>query len=252
VRPPFNPSTQRSDQAGFSLIELTISLLVVGVLTGVTAASYSGVTGGKTEEVLVANLGEISLSIANFALLNHRIPCVDTDSDGYENCEQPNAKVGGLPYLSISIDESPGELSESQLVYGVYRQLDLTAHVERTGNVMGEQGFLDRNDFRQALISAANEAFSVTHLHVTGDNALTGTEDCSANRSQNIAYILIDAGLRDRNNNGSKFDGENASFGQTGVPCFSAPSRQSGVEYDDKVIAIGFESLLGRMSLARR
>lgn len=242
-----------SFQRGYSLLEVSLSIMVVGVFVAAASVGLGGLTGAQALAQRGEQIIDVDSSITNFALLNHRLPCVDTDRDGYENCGSVNSKVGGLPYLSLALNASPDDVDIDQIIYGTYKQIDLTSHAELTSDQINEQAYLDRNDFRQALILAANQTFSPLHIHTTGDNERFGSENCATNRSQNVAYIIIHGGADDLTGDGSKFDGENANFITSGgAPCFSAPTRKTDLKYDDSVVLMGFETLLGRMTMARR
>lgn len=92
-------------QAGFNLIEISISLLIVGLLLSGSMAAIATLDGYKKRQQDQNQLQQIKASLLNFALINQRFPCPDSDGDGQENringfCA---ASYGNLPFSELSV-----------------------------------------------------------------------------------------------------------------------------------------------------
>ncbi|HEX7028775.1 MAG TPA: type II secretion system protein GspG [Gammaproteobacteria bacterium] len=90
-------------QAGFSLVELSIVLLIVGLLVG-------GIIGGASSFIQHANSREadrqldlIRESLIGFLVENGRLPCADSDGDGLEEGPDPCEGWGEPPYAQLGV-----------------------------------------------------------------------------------------------------------------------------------------------------
>lgn len=88
-------------------------------------------------------------------------------------------------------------------------------------------------DLCVALRNAANAASSDAFLHVL-----------TPEKHINVAYALAMASRRNADQAGGLLDASNAG---TGV-AFEAPSRVTDGGYDDRVVAVGFDRLIGRLN----
>lgn len=96
-------------QSGFSLIELAVVLVVVGILVG----SFIGTLGSRLDVNRYVEtrdrLEEIKTALYGYAMSQTpvRLPCPDTDNDGLENVVAGQCVVlttpGNLPWLELGI-----------------------------------------------------------------------------------------------------------------------------------------------------
>lgn len=117
---------KRSNQTGFSLVEIVIVLAILGIVfVGATAGlSAFKQVGDLTEsEKKLVNIKE---QLLNFAEVHYYLPCPDTNGDGLENrvdaatatvadgsAQTCAADVGTVPYLNLGI-----ELAEVEDAWG--------------------------------------------------------------------------------------------------------------------------------------
>ncbi|NQY26818.1 MAG: type II secretion system protein [Piscirickettsiaceae bacterium] len=241
---------------GFTLIEMAIVSVVIGLISASAMALFKSSQQLQKKMTTDAVLIRLSNELVNFAINNHRLPCPDTSSDGYENCAT-GVTTGGVPFntllfeLGTSIANSDSE--ELNMIYGVYKHTtssaDLTVLAERTGDTLGMEDYQNQNDFVQALRNAVAYTTSAAYPYLTGNDAQSGAEDCTSNVVVNPAFVIASAGGEDRSGNGNNFDGVNENLSQdgTGGNCFAAIGRREDANYDDGMIAVDFNSLLSHV-----
>ena len=249
---------------GFTLIELTVVLVIIGVIIGGVQSFYRGTIEVSDFVKIDAQLESINQSLITFAMKNKRLPCADTNGNGYEGnssgCGTGSAyQTGSVPYKTLGMNQMAGtqtDLQKRNIIYGVYRNsnatalndADLTINKERTGDTNTESQYYQNNfDFIKALSNAINASNNSSYVYTTGVGA---NENCSSNVEQNHAYILVSAGREDSDNNGNVFDGVNANLNLngTGTKCFSSALKRKNNQYDDVVMVMNFQSLLGRLN----
>ncbi|MCF6317719.1 MAG: prepilin-type N-terminal cleavage/methylation domain-containing protein [Proteobacteria bacterium] len=250
--------------SGFTLVEMAIVLVVLGVIVSTAQTFYRDTI--KTSEFvkIESQLKSINQALISFALQNKRLPCADTDGNGYEGTGTSNCglaasnQTGAVPYKTLGMNQmstTQTNMRKRNIVFGVYRNAranllddaDLAVNAERTGDVAGSQYFLNNFDMIKALSNAKNAAVNNNFVYTTGIGV---NEDCNTNTANNFAYILASAGIEDMDNNGNVFDGVNASLSLTGTGtrCFSSTLKRKNNQYDDVVLVMNFQSLIGRLN----
>ena len=109
--------------AGFTLIEMAIVLIVVGLILG-GVISTVGVQRQQLKRDETRQLLEVAReALIGFALTNGRLPCPDIDNDGIENPANPaagescDANEGALPHVDIGV--SANDTWGNRFVYRV-------------------------------------------------------------------------------------------------------------------------------------
>lgn len=104
----------RGAGAGFTLIEVAVVVLIVGViLGGLMMPLGAQIEARRTQETTRA-LEEIREALVGFAVINGRLPCPDTDADptaagyGEENtpCTAAPTAEGYLPWRTLSVSSA--------------------------------------------------------------------------------------------------------------------------------------------------
>jgi type II secretory pathway pseudopilin PulG len=251
-------SQQPCAQFGFSLIELALVLLVLGVTTWAIAGSYGNSAIAGERDLARAHGQTLLNNLRAFALNNGRLPCPDTAAIGSVNsgwetvsaagtCAVATTETGMFPYRSLGLEMPDNQL---RAAYGVYRnsavRADLTVQAERTDIPAVASSVLDTRDFIAALNFAATASSppSATHLYLTGDNLTLGAVNCATTVLSNQAFVLV-MPLRDRNGAGNEFDGIHNAFSAGTSVCASAPSTPFSLNMDDVVVAESFAGLSG-------
>lgn len=235
--------------AGYTLIELSIALAILGIVIMLVWRFVGFNTQYSTSNAERGILQSADAALTGFALSNNRMPCPDTTGDGVEDscATGTGAAVGRLPNVTIGLSQ----VTANQIRYGVYRgasaplisDADLAVSSDRmpmlatTGNPLAGYDLFrtQRNgiDFCVGLRNGSNKALNTSLLHVV-----------SPEGNFNVAYALAIAGTTNADGAGSLLDANNAS----NTPAFEAPSRVTSANYDDRVVAIGFDRLLGRLN----
>ncbi|MBD3725479.1 MAG: type II secretion system protein [Moraxella osloensis] len=244
-------------QKGFSLIELAIALVVIGLISTVSVSVWQAASGTRQQLLAENALAKAKHSMVLFAQVNYRLPCPDINRDGHEDCAMTN-KVGTLPYYTLGL-ESVSKTADmavgmQNIFYGVYRQAntsplndaDLAVLKDRTSDNPGDLNYQNAADFKRALSLALSQSAINSQVFVTGDGISTGLEDCATNLVSNIAFVLA-APVVDINQDGNPFDGAINSLltaDNTGSLCFASPSKPMDANYDDLITTVSFSELL--------
>jgi prepilin-type N-terminal cleavage/methylation domain-containing protein len=229
--------------AGFTLLELSLVLAVLGVRGFFFVNTFSGVDDVRLRRQSQAEAEVAREALRAFLLANKRLPCPDTNADGYENGGAAGCtgtgEMGTLPYLTLGLPD----VAHNRMFYGVYRAgaLDdgITQLEERTGDPEGDPGYLGVGDAITALqaIPAIPNTLDTSHIHIAGIDA-TGAPDCAS--GHNPAFLLIVPNA-DRNGNGQALDGINAANDN----CFASPTQPLTLNYDDVVATESPSALIG-------
>ena len=151
-----------SRQQGFSLLELALVLALVGGMA-LIVMQYRGQALSQDKSIAQGYQDQIAAALFQYALRHYRLPCADTNGNGFEGgsdgaCGQgsTNHMVGGVPFQTLNMPETQGlsEAVRQRYVYGVFRDNstagDLSTLTERTGDALGTSGYLSLNDLRYA------------------------------------------------------------------------------------------------------
>ena len=199
---------------GFSLIEMAIVMVIIGVLAGGGVSLIGILTKRKARTETIDYLKQAQAALISFADINGRLPWADTSGDGAENS---GAATGSLPYQTLKL--SPTDPYKRTLGYELNANLgtNLTASC---------------NALRSGL---------------SGGPDVVDADGAAA--SFPIAAILISAGTMDADSDGNVFDdvttGTHLGDNTDGNPNYI---RHPSVDtYDDLVVYLGENALYGKI-----
>ena len=230
---------QSSRQRGFSLWEMLILLSLIAGLAVVTTR-FLLEQPAELAEVSLGTLQRADQALLGFAASNHRLPCPDTNGDGFENCG--SAEKGALPYRTLGFYGALIGPDAPRLQYMVYR--------DTSNGGLADLASAEAVRFRP--VNWEGEAYDF--------NAINGLDFCvgvaaaadlpnmarASIGSRNVAYGLAAPGRHDADGSGSLFDGANA----LGAASMESPWRQRDASYDDVVISRSFGSLINELNCA--
>lgn len=201
-------------QAGFTLLEIAIVMVIIGLLTGGGVSLMKILTERKARNETMEYLHQARSALANFASNQGRLPWADSDADGLENSGNTN---GSFPYLTLQM--APTDAYTRVL------------HYELNANLANN---------RSATCAALRSGLTVRPLVMDGDGAGTAF---------NVAVVLVSGGPLNADNNGNFFDAYNSGTHQgnnnSGTPNYL---RHVPVQtFDDLTAYIGGNELFGQV-----
>ncbi|MGM0633856.1 MAG: prepilin-type N-terminal cleavage/methylation domain-containing protein [Pseudomonadota bacterium] len=131
------PGRHRS--AGFTLVELSIGLLIMGIIIGVAVTAVTRIVATPDNGGFVGGFDKarIDSAITGFMRANHRLPCPDIDDDGVENCTDGGnpVHVGTLPLATLQVALPPEQSWRLPVAYGIYRGADPLSDLGQASSV---------------------------------------------------------------------------------------------------------------------
>ena len=130
-----NRCTARTATAGFSLIELAVVLVIIGLMLGGLLVPLSTQMENDRRKETAATLELIREALIGYAIINKKLPCPDTNADGRENCTGPvpNGTPSGLPYADLGV--SPVDAWGNPFSYAVSSNFTTLIDKTSVGNI---------------------------------------------------------------------------------------------------------------------
>jgi len=251
--------TRPHSQAGFSLVELALSIVAMGIVAAVLTQVVPALRRSSTDAASVRNMSDVETALLAFAAINGRLPCPDTNNDGVEDSGHCVA-VGTIPYATLGFSAPVLNAVGLPYKYGVYLNAgsslrdnaQLTVNTERYAPSIGsvssgtdvslsDKSFLTSNrrlDFCQALRAGMSQGIDTSFLYVE-------TRGVGSVR-KHVPYVLVDPGVGNMDLMDDQFDGYNSSASAAN-PRFEAPSRAQSLLYDDHVTVGYFDQMWERL-----
>lgn len=237
-----------SSTRGFTLLELALVLIVIGLITAAGAFVLPWTRESQSLDKTRQVMAEASTAILAFSLTNNRLPCpadpaltVGDANYGKEDC---SLAVGVVPHEALLLSGPVFDTAHRAVVYSVYRNAstaaDLATAVNLFDGVDEPDSVVNVYDFCQALKNADASAGT----GYTSVSTSTNSGGCAAGNDINQAFILVSGGLEDADGDGKVFDGDNADSIET---CFASPQRGRSASYDDIVTAVSFSDILAKV-----
>lgn len=156
---------------GFTLIELALALLVLGLIAALALALLPQLTDRMRLDETGIGTDLVDEAVVGFALANNRLPCPDTNDDGLEGgaggCE-PADEVGRLPFRDLGLPGPALDEARLPLRYAVYRNpgadADLVSLEERF-----EPALPDALEITPGFVSGCNETLAVPETWIIYD-----------------------------------------------------------------------------------
>lgn len=240
---------------GFTLVELAITVSVIGVLSLVVSTAYFSIAEVRARAIAQGQAEVARQAVRVFMLKNKRLPCPDLSAagnggrEGFAGTCPPGAQVGWLPYESVGLTRpAPSE----RMRYAVSR----TTAVDLVAPVGGASDGLDLDGngrLRNTFVATARLAPSTARPFLSGVGTPGDPENCTG-IAANPAFVLI-APVSDRDASGGAdagFDGINHAMATANATCIATPGRAMDATYDDVVVAESASTLLGWLATHTR
>jgi prepilin-type N-terminal cleavage/methylation domain-containing protein len=161
----------RGDQRGFTLIEIAVVMVIIGLLAGGGVSLMRMLTERKARSDALAYLKDTHSALTGYAERTGRLPYADSDGDGLENS---GATAGTLPYQTLQV--APTDSYKRPLRYALNPNLSVS---------------------RATSCSALRAGLTGAPLVVDADGAPAAFP---------AAAVLVSAGPMDADGDGSVFD----------------------------------------------
>ncbi len=211
----------RKHQIGFSLIELSVVLLVLGILLKSTLPALINMTQINVIKQEATQLQRIKQRLLDFALIHQRLPCPSTDnSHGTEALTQHGCEVqtGWVPSVTLSIE---GKLDTS------LRMVNQWGHplVYALALIEGDAVLQD-----QAVLKGIQTEWSTAKSSIAVDTGVNSA--CFPNylRAKNVYALILSSGAKHYS---SKSENENNDLDSHFVD--SPRNNRAGCEHDDQI-----------------
>ena len=210
-----------SGQKGFTLIEIAIVMVIIGLLTGGGISMLKLLTERKSRNDNLEYLQQARDAIISFANINGRLPYADTSTPP-DGTEDSNQTLGTLPFLTLSL---PPTDSYKRFV---------------------------KYEVNSALITNRQTTCNTLLVALTGRPSVVDTDGSS---TSSVAAILISAGPSDFDSNGDPFDdittGTYQGNNTNGTPYIKSPPVDNATDrFDDVVVFIGGYELYSKIDCA--
>ncbi len=220
-------AARKSRVKGFSLVELAVSLAVVGVaglLVWRLVPAARGVSGGA---LIVQQLSTVQTAVEGFALTRSRLPCPAVADDGAENCSAGGR--GFVPWRALGIDRAIGAMR-----YGVYRApaSDLAVLSDTLHPTLPPSPIIPLATYNPATtLNGLDLCLNLRRAAATPAGLTAGGVP--------VAYVVAHPGANGR------FEGLNTVG-------FDLPGRAAADTYDDQMVATGLSELSAHLSCPKR
>lgn len=217
-------------QSGFTLLELAIALVIIGLLAGGGLAIYTTVSDQVKREETAQYMETVRRSLLIYGSINKRLPRADVVAPvGIEDAA--GVVLGELPYKEIGVP--PYDAWGRRLKYAVNGQLTTSGCPELKAMILG---------------SAVPE---------NSPRVWDATGGVNTANPMRFGVVIVSAGPRDADGDGSVFDGsydigppESGGDNQTTDPYLGGPpflrrhpEYSETARFDDLLIYIGAPTL---------
>lgn len=243
---------------GYSLIEMSVALIVIGVVVTVLTNLYPKVTESSAKQQSQIQTKKLEQAILGFAFAKERLPCPSADMNGVEDC---SLVKGEFPYRTLGFASAIRNQAGVALRYAVFdKALTGASDMELTSLKDRYQAFIATDDNSVDVRPVAqNKVLNVgspngldicqalqNGSQASNDNNILHTG--SGAQFRHVAYLIHDQGLQDADGLNGLYDGNN-SQAPTDLG-FDSASNVDGALNDDYVYVKSFDQLWSDLGCA--
>jgi prepilin-type N-terminal cleavage/methylation domain-containing protein len=209
------------EQHGFSLIELAVVLVVSGLLAWIVWRIAPLQRLQRSQMSAQEQLQEARLSLEGFIRSQHRLPCVDVDGDGREDCGASQV-IGTLPFLTLDMSVP------STMQYGVHRKADAAPWFDAD-----LASAIDKDRFAPIIVNETVQNMNGLDFCIGLKNAINGAPSLLVGGAA-VAYVLV-------------HPGENQGFEQTIPNQIRTSAGNSQGKFDDQILSASSAQLFASL-----
>ncbi|OEU44893.1 MAG: hypothetical protein BBJ60_12580 [Desulfobacterales bacterium S7086C20] len=166
---------------GFTLIEMAIVLVIVGIIVSIVASVLPSLIQTAKAKKAQAILKKADNALQGYSIVNHRLPCADSSTDGNEDT---GIYEGNLPFRTLGLSAGT-DAWENAIKYAVYEDLTTT--------------------------TGSNFCTTLNGITSYNDTSKVHTTDEDTGEITNQAYVVVSGGAKDLDGDSADgfFDGFN-------------------------------------------
>ncbi len=208
-----------SNASGFTLLEIAIVMVIIGLLTGGGVSLMKMLTERKARNETVTYLQQVRAALVSYAARTGRLPWADGNTAGsVDGLEDTGATNGFLPYRTLQM--APSDPYKRILRY------EVNAH-----------------------LTARPTACEALHTGLQASDPPLVMDADGAAATFNVAVVLVSAGPMDADGNGNAFDDLNSGgfLGNNATGSDNYLRHPPAPDFDDLTLYIGGNELFGEM-----
>ncbi|MCP4595115.1 type II secretion system protein [Neptuniibacter sp.] len=237
---------KKQSEAGYSLVELSVVIIILGVMTAIAATLHVISLQEQEDEQFQMRSVAVDNAVLGFIFANGRLPCPASNAAGIENCALED---GFLPHRTLGLAKVSRDTAGVPLRFAIYDRIAVAGLGIDSNLEMGRY----RDRFRPFMADQWSTGQPVTGRMQTLSNAndmdlcqaaqygsTIGTDGVNLEAgTQPVAYLLYSSGSGDADASGSLLDGSNAD----GNLSFNSVKRIASAADDDRIKVMYFSQL---------
>ncbi|RLB06766.1 MAG: hypothetical protein DRG50_04745 [Deltaproteobacteria bacterium] len=162
------------NKRGFTLLELVLVIVVLGLLAGATITLVTELAKHKHYEQTKKDLSDIKEALIGYAGINNRLPWAD-DPNNPDGVGDPNREVGTLPYVDLGLGGV--DSWRNRYWYHVHGKLPGASSLQEFCNVLSVLSGNPPGEYPQLIISGSSPVVQAAVIISRGENSALDEEN---------------------------------------------------------------------------